>query len=137
MTPLNPAVRHTSALVHRVARELAAAGWTLRAVSTDNGSEFRAAPFTHAVRQRGAQHRFIRAGRPQTNGSVERVQRTILEECWRPTFARSLVPKYTALRRDLERYLVYYNFERAHTGLRTRGQVPAVIVYGARKMHPR
>jgi len=137
VTPLNPAVRHTSALVHRVARELAAAGWRLRAVSTDNGSEFRAAPFTQAVQQHGAEHRFIRAGRPQTNGAVERVQRTILEECWRPTFARSLVPKFTALRQDLERYLVYYNFERGHTGQRTHGQVPAAIVYGARKMHPR
>jgi transposase InsO family protein len=130
-------VRHTSALVHRVARELAAAGWTLRAVSSDNGSEFRAAPFTQAVERHGARHRFIRAGRPQTNGAVERVQRTILGECWRPTFARSLVPKFTALRRDLDRYLHYYNFEGAHTGHRTNGQVPAAIVYGARKMRPR
>jgi hypothetical protein len=37
-TPLNPAARHTSALVRRVAAELAAAGWRLQAVSTDNGS---------------------------------------------------------------------------------------------------
>ena len=137
VTPLNPAVRHTSALVQRVARDLASAGWRLRAISSDNGSEFRAAPFTQAVEHHGAVHRFIRAGRPQTNGAVERVQRTILEECWRPTFARSLVPKFTALRRDLDRYLVYYNFERAHTGHRTQGQVPAAIVYGARKMRPR
>jgi transposase InsO family protein len=77
VTPLNPAARFTTALVQRVARDLAAAGWKLRAVSTDNGSEFRAAPFTSAVHQLGASHRFIRAGRPQTNGCVERVQRTI------------------------------------------------------------
>jgi transposase InsO family protein len=50
-------------------------------------------------------HRFIHAGRPQTNGCVERVQRTILEECWKPAFARYLIPKYTGLRRDLEQYL--------------------------------
>ena len=137
VTPLNPAARFTTALVQRVATDLAAAGWKLRAVSTDNGSEFRAAPFTSAVRQEGADHRFIRAGRPQTNGCVERVQRTILEECWRPTFARSLVPKLTALRRDLDAYLHYYNFERAHTGFRSRGRTPAAIVYGARKMRPR
>jgi len=136
VTPVNPAVRHTTALVERVARELAAAGWKLRAVSTDNGSEFRGAPFTQAVHRRGAEHRFIRAGRPQTNGCVERLHRTVLEECWRPTFA-TLVPKFTALRRDLDRYLCYYNFERAHTGLRSRGQTPAAIVYGARKMRPR
>jgi hypothetical protein len=41
VTLLNPAARHTSALVRRVAAELAAAGWKLQAVSTDNGSEFR------------------------------------------------------------------------------------------------
>jgi hypothetical protein len=32
------------------------------------------------------------------------------------SFARSLVPKLTALRRDLETYLDYYNYDRAHTG---------------------
>jgi transposase InsO family protein len=117
--------------------ELAAAGWKLQAVSTDNGSEFRSQEFRRAVQASGAQQRFIRAGRPQTNGCVERVQRTILEECWRPSFARSLVPKVTALQRDLVQYLDYYNFERAHTGLRSGGLTPAALVYGARKMRPR
>jgi transposase InsO family protein len=133
----NPSVRFTSALARRVADELAAAGWKLKAVLTDNGQEFRSAKFTSAVTARGAKHRFIRAGRPQTNGCVERAQRTILEECWRPTFARSLVPKYTALRRDLDEYLDYYNWDRAHTGRRSSGQPPAVMVYGSRKMRPR
>jgi len=137
VTPVNPAARVTSALVRRVAEDLAAAGWKLRVVLSDNGSEFRAAPFAQAVQRLGAKSRYIRAGRPQTNGAVERVQRTILEECWRPTFARSLVPKFTGLRRDLDAYLRYYNFERGHTGLRNRGRTPAAIVYGARKMSPR
>jgi hypothetical protein len=35
-------------------------------------------------------------------------------ECWRPSFARSLVPKLTALQRDLDAYLDYYNYDRAH-----------------------
>jgi transposase InsO family protein len=83
------------------------------------------------------QQRFIRAGRPTSNGHVERLQQTILEECWRPSFARSLVPKYTALRKDLEHYLRYYNFDRAHTGRLTRGRIPGEIVYGARKLRPR
>ena len=135
ISPLNPDTKFCSTLVHRVARELAAAGWKLKAISTDNGSEFRARSFREALLP--AQQRFIRAGRPQTNGCVERVQRTILEECWRPTFARSLVPRYTALRRDLEHYLHYYNFERAHTGRRNRGRPPAELVYGARKVRPR
>ena len=137
VTPLNPAARHCSALVRRVARELASAGWTLQALTTDNGSEFRAAEFQAAVAATGAEQRFIRAGRPQTNGAVEQVQRTILEECWRPSFARSLVPKYTALRRDLARYLAYFNWHRARTGRHTNGAIPGEVVYGARKMRPR
>ena len=137
VTALNPAARHTSALVRRVAAELAQAGWTLGAVMTDNGSEFRSGAFRSSVADLGADQRFIRAGRPQSNGCVERVQRTILEECWRPTFAKSLVPKFTALRRDLTQYLGYYNHERAHTGRRSNGHTPAELVYGARKMRPR
>ena len=40
--------RHTRELLHRVARELAAAGWKLRQVTTDNGSS--SAPATSAPR---------------------------------------------------------------------------------------
>src|ERR671915_2221375 len=95
----------------------------------------RAAP-RHTV-QRGSRQSFIRPGRPTTNGAVERVQRTILEECWRPSFARSLVPKLMGLARDLEAYLRYYNEERAHTGRLTVGRTPLQALIGARKMRPR
>jgi hypothetical protein len=44
------------------------------------------------------------------------------------------VPKLTALRRDLDEFLHYYNTDRAHTGRHTQGRVPADIVYGASKM---
>jgi transposase InsO family protein len=136
-SPRNPRAQHCSALVRRVAAELARAGWRLQAVLTDNGSEYRAHAFTDTLDQLGVEQRRIRAGRPQTNGHVERLQQTILEECWRPSFARSLVPKLTALERDLKQYLGYYNFDRAHTGRLTKGRVPSEIVYGARKVRPR
>src|SRR3954469_15413808 len=129
----NPRARHTRELLHRVARELNAAGWKLSEVTTDNGSEFRAKDFRAEVAELGARQRFIRAGRPNSNGCVERVQLTILEECWRPAFARSLVPKSSALAHDLADYLDEYNYDRAHTGRLTQGRVPADIVYGARK----
>jgi transposase InsO family protein len=135
-TERNPRSRHTRELLHRVARELKAAGWQLQEVTTDNGSEFRARDFGAAVTALGARQRFIHAGRPNSNGCVERVQLTILEECWRPAFARSLVPKTTALTRDLDSYLIDYNTDRAHTGRLTQGRVPADIVYGARKTTP-
>jgi transposase InsO family protein len=132
----NPRSRHTMHLLHRVAEELAQAGWKLDEVTTDNGSEFRAKAFGAAVDRLGAHQRFIRAGRPNSNGCVERVQLTILEECWRPAFARSLVPKMTALSHDLHAYLIDYNYDRAHTGRLTHGRVPADIVFGARKTSP-
>lgn len=132
----NPREPHASRLARRVAAELASFGWDLAAVSTDNGSEFRNDRFTQTLTSLGTSHRLIRAGRPTSNGAVERVHRTILEECWRPTFARSLVPKLTALRRDLDAYLDYYNYDRAHTGRHTKGRIPATVI-GARKTRPR
>ena len=77
----NPRARHTQALLHRVASELAQAGWKLGEVTTDNGSEFRSREFRDAVEQLGARQRFIKAGRPNSNGCVERLQLTVLEEC--------------------------------------------------------
>jgi len=129
----NPRSRWTQELVHLVARELKAGGWRLGEVTTDNGSEFRARQFGRACEAVGARQRRIKAGRPNSNGCVERLQLTILEECWRPAFARSLAPKSTALERDLDEYLDYFNFDRAHTGRLTKGRVPADIVFGARK----
>jgi transposase InsO family protein len=132
-TERNPRARFTTELLHRVAAGLAKAGWKLREVTTDNGSEFRARDFRDAVEAEGASQRFIKAGRPNSNGCVERLQLTILEECWRPAFARSLAPKITALAKDLDEYLDYFNFDRAHTGRLTKGRVPGDIVFGARK----
>lgn len=100
---------------------------------TDNGSEFRSHDFRQAVATLGAEHRFIHAGRPQTNGCVERVQGTILDECWKPAFARHLIPKTTGLARDLAQYLRYYNTDRAHTGRWTRGRTPDAVL-GKAKM---
>ena len=136
-TPLNPSARKTSTLARRVAADLAARGWRLERVLTDNGSEFRSSEFGATVAALGARQTFIRPGRPTTNGAVERVQRTILEECWRPSFARSLVPKMGGLVRDLAGYVRFYNEERAHTGRLTRGQTPLQALIGARKMRPR
>jgi transposase InsO family protein len=131
-----PSAAQTSKLASRVAAELQAAGWRLERALTDNGSEFRGA-FEQTLERLDARATRIRAGRPQTNGAVEALHKTILDECWRPSFARYLQVRFQGLRRDLVDYLRYYNFERAHTGRLTRGRVPADIVYGARKMEAR
>jgi transposase InsO family protein len=133
----NPSGAQTSKLARRVAADLQAAGWQLERVLTDNGGEFRSRDFTTTLDQLAVRHTRIRAGRPQTNGAVEALHRIILEECWRPAFARYLHVRYTGLKRDLERYVDEYNFRRVHNGRLTRGRIPADIVYGARKMETR
>ena len=111
-----------------MAQNLAARGWRLERAITDNGSEFRARAFGRTVVELGACQRFIHAGRPQINGCVERVQGTILEDCWKPAFARYLIPKQTGLRLKLKRYLHYYNTDRAHTGRWTCGRTPETVI---------
>ena len=135
-TTNGPTVEHTSALAQRVAAELQAAGWRLERVLTDNGNEFGRREFGARLPD-GVAHTRIRSGRPQTNGHVERLHRTILEECWRPAFARYLQVRFSGLRRDLASYLHDYNHDREHHGRITNGRPPADFVYGARKMEPR
>ena len=133
----NPTAKQTSKLARRVARDLKTAGWRLERVLSDNGNEFRGLPFGQTLARLGARHSRIHAGRPQTNGNVEALHKTILDECWRPSFARYLYPRYTGLRRELETYLRFYNYDRVHHGRLTAGQIPADLVYGARKMERR
>jgi transposase InsO family protein len=128
VTRRNPSAVWTSQLARTVAADLAAHGWKLERVMSDNAQEFRSATFQQTVAKLGARHTFIRAGRPQTNGCVKRVQQTILDECWKPAFARYLIPKQTGLRLDLERYLRYYNTQRAHTGRWTKGRTPQAVL---------
>jgi len=132
-----PAQPQVSALARRVARELAEAGWRLERVLCDNGNEFRAIRFRRTLERLGTRRTHIRSGRPQTNGHVEQLHKTILDECWRPAFARYLQPSLMGLRRELVDYLRYYNFERPHDGRLTQGATPAELVYGARKMEAR
>ena len=134
--PAGPTVAQTSRLARRVAAELADAGWQLERVLSDNGSEFGRRAFAAQLPD-GTRHRQIRSGRPQTNGHVERLHRTILEECWRPAFARYVYLRFNGLQRDLAHYLNDYNHHREHHGRITAGRRPADLVYGARKMEPR
>src|SRR5207253_9944430 len=94
-----PSAAQTSKLARRVAAELRATGWRLERALTDNGSEFRGR-FEQTLARLGARTTRIRAGRPQTNGAVEALHKTILDECWRPAFARYLQVRFHGLPRD-------------------------------------
>ena len=134
--PASPPRNRPAKLARRVAADLARAAGGSNASSPTTATSF-AASFDHTLDQLGTRHTRIRAGRPQTNGHVERLHKTILDECWRPASPATSTSASAASRRDLTDYLHYYNTDRAHTGRITHGRIPADIVYGAHKMEPR
>ena len=87
-------------------------GITVGAVLTDNGSAYRSHLWAHTL---GTQitHRRTRPYRPQTNGKVERFNRTLLEE-W--AYARPYTSE-TEREACFTEWLHTYNHHRGHTAL--------------------
>lgn len=95
------------------------AGITVERVLTDNGSCYRSYLWRNSLATRGISHKRTRPYRPQTNGKVERFNRTLLEE-----WAYTKVYRTEAERRDAyPQWLHTYNHHRGHTAL--KGQPPA------------
>jgi transposase InsO family protein len=59
------------------------------------------------------------------NGFVERMNRTLLDECFRVEGRKTWYITPEEIQRDLDRFLAYYNLERSHQGYRLRGRTPA------------
>jgi transposase InsO family protein len=106
------------------------AGWAIQRVLTDGGGEFKGA-FDEACRALGIRHTRTKPRHAWTNGFVERLQGTILQEHWRVEFRRRYFTSRGALQRPLDCFLHFYNHERPHQGYRLRGQTPASILWGA------
>ena len=85
---------------------------TVEAVMTDNARNYTTSrAFQDAIA--GIEHRRIRSRRPQTNGKVERFNRTLAEE-W--AYAR-VYTSNSQRTRALDRFLHTYNHHRGHTAL--------------------
>jgi transposase InsO family protein len=106
------------------------AGWPVQRVLTDGGSEFKGA-FDEACRALGIRHTRTKPRHAWTNGFVERLQGTILQEHWRVEFRRRYFTSRGALQRSLDGFLHFYNHQRPHQGYRVRGQTPGTIFWGA------
>ena len=86
-------------------------GITVRRVLTDNGSCYRSRDFTAALGP--ITHKRTRPYRPQTNGKVERFNRTLLEEWAYQRPYRSETERLAAF----PIWLHFYNHHRGHTAL--------------------
>lgn len=97
---------------------------SVEAVLTDNAKAYLGVDFQEALGR--TEHRRIRRRRPQTNGKVERFNRTLLDE-W------AYVRLYTSndqRKRALDRWLHLYNHHRGHTALGGRAPIEATNLAG-------
>ena len=86
-------------------------GITVTAVMTDNGSAYRSRLFESALN--GLKHIRIRPYRPQTNGKVERFNRTLVDE-W--AYAR-IYTSGNDRAQALQDWIHIYNHHRGHTAI--------------------
>jgi transposase InsO family protein len=97
-------------------------GITVRAVLTDNGACYRSKLWAKTLTGQHIKHRRTRPYRPQTNGKVERFNRTLLEE-W--AYAREYRSEAERLA-DYPAWLHFYNHHRGHTSLKGKSPIDLV-----------
>src|SRR5690606_18225705 len=91
-------------------------GVRIETILSDNGREYCGRPDSHPfelfLQLEGIEHRTTRVGRPQSNGFVERLHRTLLDEHFRIAGRTTWYESVEQMQGDLEKYLHHYNHER-------------------------
>ena len=109
-----------------------ALGVPVGAILTDNGREFCGRPETHdyelLVAMEGIEHRTSKVRSPRTNGFVERMNLTLLDECFRVEGRKTWYETTDQIQADLDRFLECYNLRRRHQGYRLQGRTPAAAL---------
>jgi transposase InsO family protein len=108
---------------HRAVAAFAAVGITIEAVMTDHGSAYRSKKLAADLSAAGIRHLWTQPYRPQTNGKVERFNRTLVTE-WAYASVYLSDQDRAATYQD---WLHFYNYHRPHTGI--GGHVPAHRVH--------
>jgi len=97
-------------------------------ILSDNGREFcgRADnhPYELFLQLEEIEHRTTKVRRPQSNGFVERLHRTLLDEHFRIVGRTKWYESVEAMQEDLNTYLQHYNTERPHQGRGMNGRTP-------------
>lgn len=122
-------------LYDRVLPFYEALGVPVGAILTDNGREFCGRPETHPyellVAMEDIEHRTTKVRSPRTNGFVERMNRTLLDECFRVEGRKTWYDAVDQIQADLDRFLEYYNLRRSHQGYRLLGRTPIAALCDA------
>jgi len=97
-------------------------------ILTDRGTEFCGDPQKHPYELylaiEDVDHSRTKVKSPQTNGIVERLHKTMLNEFYRTTFRKKIYASLDELQADLDAWLESYNNERPHQGRWCYGKTP-------------
>jgi transposase InsO family protein len=97
-------------------------------ILTDRGTEFCGARDNHEYQLYLAlediDHSRTKARHPQTNGICERFHKTIQDEFYAIAFRKKIYNTLEELQMDLDKWLIYYNEERTHSGKYCFGKTP-------------
>src|SRR6266404_2084676 len=92
----------------------------LSRILTDRGTGYCGSPDSHEyelyLAVENIDHTRTKVKSPQTNGIVERLHKTMLNEFYRITFRKKIYTTLAELQADLAEWLRYYNDERVHQG---------------------
>lgn len=106
-------------------------GARIDTILSDNGREFCGRPDHHPyelfLQLEGIEHRTTRVRRPQSNGFIERLHRTLLDEHFRVKGRTTWYESVEQMQADLDEYLGYYNHDRAHQGRMMEGRTPLTM----------
>ena len=97
-------------------------------ILSDNGREYCGRPDHHPfelfLQLEEIEHRTTQVRRPQSNGIVERLHRTLLDEHFRIQGRIKFYESVEEMQQDLDAYLKIYNQERTHQGRNMNGRTP-------------
>ena len=103
-------------------------GVKINTILSDNGREYCGRldrhPYEIFLQLEDIEHRKTRIKRPQSNGFVERLHRTLLDEHFRVMGRKKWYESIDEMQKDLNKYLRIYNHERAHQGRNMNGRTP-------------
>jgi len=116
-------------------------GGRVDTILSDNGREFCGRPDQHPyelfLQLEEIEHRTTRVRRPQSNGFVERLHRTLLDEHFRIKGREKFYEAVSEMQADLDAYLVTYNTERPHQGRGMKGRTPLQVFQEGLKLRPK
>ena len=108
-------------------------------VLSDNGREFCGRPDRHPyelfLQLEEIEHRTTKVRRPQSNGYVERLHRTLLDEHFRVMGRKKFYESVDEMQTDLDAYLIAYNTKRPHQGRNMNGRTPEKVFLGGLPSH--